>query len=75
MHVNTPNGNIKTWRATRTNSIGGAVKVPLCSKVVADQEAGRFATKSPHHNSLLILQKRHFLKVLTFTKDFTDSRV
>ena len=38
------------------------MKVPLCSKVAADQEAGRFATKSPHHNSLLLLQKRHFLK-------------
>ena len=47
--------------------------MPLCSKVVADQEAGRFATKSPHHNSLLILQKRYFLKVLTCTKDFTDN--
>ena len=45
------------------------MEVPLCSKVAADQEAGRFATKSPHHNSLVILQKRHFLKVLTFTKD------
>ena len=55
------------------NWIGGAVQVPLCSKVAADQEAGKFATKSPHHNSLLILQKWHFLKVLTFTKDFTDN--
>ena len=47
--------------------------MPLCSKVAADQEAGRFATKSPHHNSLLILQKWHFSKFLHLQKIFTDN--
>ena len=44
------------------------MKVPLCSKVATDQEAGSFATKSPHHTSLLLLQKWHFSKFLRLQK-------
>ena len=43
------------------------MQVPLCSKAVADQEAGRFASKPSHH--IVILAKLAFLKALTFMKD------
>ena len=46
--------------------------MPLYSKVEADQEAGKFATKSPHRKFLLVLQEWHFSKFLHL-QTFTDN--